>query len=198
MEILNPVQLESTSGLSFTFRPLTAADAAPLGEYFISLSPQTVDLYGPHPFDQETADRLCAEMDPARIVRWIALLPVDGREQVVGYLIQHLGIPDDEMRRYSQAGYELTPAAGCLVAPSIADAYQNRGLGSPMMAHVLKVARRMGFQYALLEGGVFAHNERAVHFYEKHGFQRAGTFVASWAKGRPSYDMIYYLDGERG
>ena len=193
MEIFKPAQLTSVTGVTFKFRPLSATDSAILGEYFMNLSPQTIDLYGPHPFDQDTANQLCAEIDLTRIIRWIAIFTADGREQVVGYLIQHLGIPADEMQRYAQAGRALDPAAGCLVAPSVADAYQNQGLGSPMMAHVLKVARQMGLKYALLEGGVFAHNERAVHYYEKHGFQRAGTFVASWAKGRPSYDMICYL-----
>lgn len=195
MEILDPVRLETSSKQSFTFRPLAAVDAALLGQYFIHLSPQTVDLYGPHPFDQATADRLCAEIDLNRLIRWIAILTIAGREQVVGYLIQQIGIPADEMQRYAQVGYSLDPSAGCLVAPSVADAYQDQGLGSPMMAHVLAVAARMGLNYALLEGGVFAHNERAVHFYEKHGFQRVGTFTAPWAKGRPSFDMICTLNG---
>jgi ribosomal protein S18 acetylase RimI-like enzyme len=44
----------------------------------------------------------------------------------------------------------------------------------------------------LLMGGVYEHNARAVHYYQKVGFKTVGTFVASWAKGRPSYDM--YVD----
>lgn len=193
MEADQPAKLSTAAGMPFVLRPLTADDAPLLGEYFLSLSPQTVDLYGPHPFDQETADRLCAEIDPTRVIRWIALLEEDGREQVVGYLIQQFGIPDEEMRRYAEAGYVLNPSDACLVAPSVADRFQNRGLGSPMMAYVLEWSRRRGLKYALLEGGVFAHNERAVHFYKKHGFRHAGTFVAAWAKGRPSFDMICAL-----
>ena len=46
-------------------RPLVAGDARILGQYFVGLSPETRRRYAPHPFDRETAGRLCAEIDYA-------------------------------------------------------------------------------------------------------------------------------------
>ena len=178
------------SGLQVTFRPLTPADSAALGRYFLGLSETTKAFYGPHPFNQETADRLCAELNPAQEIRFIALLP-DG--SVIGYFILQLNIPEGEQQRYQTHGIALDPQRGCLVAPSVADAYQNQGIGSPMMQHVQQAARRLGKQHMLLMGGVYAHNERARHFYQKNGFQFVGTFTSPGPAQHTSHDMYLTL-----
>jgi len=151
-------------------------------------------VYGPHLFDQPTADRLCAEIDPSQLIRMIAVLREDGDEKVIAYFILQLGVGAHELQRYSSVGIALDPALDCLVAPSVADAYQSQGLGSLLMPHVFAVARRLGRRRVVLMGGVYQANERAVHFYKKMGFQAVGTFASSEHPDRPSYDM--YLDLE--
>lgn len=185
--------LQAPSGLPFNFRPLTAPDHHILGEYFLGLSEQTKALYGPHPFDQATADKLCAEINYADTIRFIATLPAEGQEQVIAYFILMLGLTPGEMERYPKAGIAVDPKLDCLIAPCVADAYQSQGLGSPCMRHMISVARRLGRRYFLLMGGVYAHNERAVHFYQKTGFQMVAPFTPTWAGGRLSYDMYVAL-----
>lgn len=58
------------------------------------------------------------------------------------------------------------------LAISIQRDYCNLGLGSAMLEIAIEQARKNGFEQ--LELGVFADNERAIHLYEKHGFQSYG------------------------
>lgn len=192
-----PLRIATTlwapSGLCFGFRPITAADKAILGKYFLGLSEETKVLYGPHPFDQATADKLCAEINYADTIRFIATFPGEGQEQVIAYFILMLGLTPGEMERYPKAGIAVDPALDCLIAPSVADAYQSQGLGTPCMQHMIGVARRLGRRYFLLMGGVYQHNQRAVHFYQKTGFKLVAPFMPDWPGARPSQDMYIVL-----
>jgi GNAT superfamily N-acetyltransferase len=183
----------TASNLALTFRPVTLADSRLLGEYFLSLSETTRSFYGPHPFDQATADALCARLNAEDTIRLIATIPTVLSEKVIAYFILQLGIPQAEIDRYAQKNIALDPQADCLVAPSVADTYQNKGVGTQLMQHTINIARRLGRKRIVLMGGVFVVNERAVHYYQKLGFQRAGSFIAPWASGRESYDMYLTL-----
>jgi diamine N-acetyltransferase len=185
--------IQAASGLMMTFRPLEPQDAPMLGQYFLSLSEATTSLYGPHPFDQATADSLCATINYADTIRMIATIPAASQEQVIAYFILQLSVSEGELQRYAEAGVTIDAQVDCLIAPSVADAYQSQGLGTPLMLYMFQVARRLGRKHMVLMGGVFAHNARAYHYYQKVGFKYVDTFVASWAKGRPSYDMYVEL-----
>lgn len=183
-------QIKAVDGTQVVFRPITAADAAILGRYFCGLSQDTISRYGPHPFDQSTADKLCAEINYAETIRMIAVEGKGASAQVIAYFIFQPNIPAGELERYAKAGISLDAVKGCLIAPSVADAYQNRGLGTPLMWHMFVVARRLGFAKMVLMGGVYLTNERAVHFYRKNGFRDIGvTFENPPDSGRISYDM---------
>jgi hypothetical protein len=69
------------SGAAATFRPMEAGDAALLGAYFLGLSRATKGFFGPHPFDQATADKLAAPIDYAKSIRMIATIDAHGQEQ---------------------------------------------------------------------------------------------------------------------
>ena len=171
------------SGQRVYFRPLRADQAAALGAYFTGLSQATRGVYGPHPFDQETADGFCAALDSAHTLRMLAWV----EEKIVAYFVVELGVRAGDRRRYEALGLALYDETDCTLAPSVADAYQSQGLGSLMMQHLLGLLPRLGRQRMLLWGGVRADNPRAVHFYTKFGFQRVGDFEAG---GTNNYDMI--------
>jgi len=180
-------------GTAFTIRPTTTQDAKTLGEYFLGLSEQTKSTFGPHPFNQTTADKFCAEINLMDTIRFIGLVPRETQDQVIAYFILQMGIPEYELTRYQQLGITLNPLTDCLVAPSVADAYQNQGVGSITMLYLFDSARSMGRKHILLMGGVYMSNKRAVHFYQKMGFIIAGTFLPSWDEEQPSYDMYKVL-----
>ena len=171
------------SGAEILLRPLAKGDTRALGDYFLALSDASKRVYGPHPFDRDTAAAACAGAGEDGTLRLLALK--DGA--VIGYFILALGVRDGDRRRYDALGIELEEATDCTLAPSVLDAYQNSGLGSQMMAHLKKTAGALGRRRMLLWGGVRHDNPRARHFYEKFGFVEAGQFPAG---GVNNSDMI--------
>ena len=178
-------RVELPSGKALLLRPLKADDAWILGAYFLSLSDETKDFYSPHPFDQGTADRLCAEVNNDQTLRILSIV----KEVVIAYFILTLTIREGDKKRFSNYGIPLNANTDCLVAPSVADNHQSTGIGSLVMAHALDVLRLLGKKRAVLQGGVQQRNERAVHFYRKFGFKTVGTFTTRVE----NYDMIAEL-----
>lgn len=186
------------TGEAITLRPLRSEDAEILGVYFLGLSPTTRSFYGPHRFDQATADDLCASVDSADALRMLACSEVSGATRVIGYFISVMGIKESDTKRFADLGITLDAENDCTLAPSVADDYQNTGLGSLMMVHVLSVLRKCEKRRLLLMGGVQERNARAAHFYVKHGFQKVGEFKTnSTIDGQSvqinNYDMILDL-----
>jgi len=185
-------QITLRDGRQATVRPLEASDVEPLTAYFLSLSPDTRSRYGPHPFDRATAERFCASINNDIVVRFIAVLNDGGPEpEIVGYMILSRELWPDDQKRY---GGRLRQGECACFAPSIADAYQDQGVGTQIARHVLASAREMGIRQVILMGGVFAGNDRARHFYAKLGFREMGDF---WLhiQGQDffSYDMMLEL-----
>ncbi|MBN1873759.1 MAG: GNAT family N-acetyltransferase [Anaerolineae bacterium] len=183
-----PVPGDGRDKTLVTFRPLLARDARRLGQYFLGLSDETRRRYGPHPFDQATADMLCAELNYAQTLRMLATLDLEEAEQVIAYFILVLGVLERDAARYARLAIPLAPDTDCTLAPSVADAFQSRGLGSLMMEHLIRVAVRLGRKRMVLMGGTQATNARAIHFYQKHGFRKVGEFEKP--PGFNNYDMI--------
>lgn len=180
---------ELPSGERLTLRPVRADDGARLGDYFAGVSAETRERYGPHPFDQATADEICATLDPADLLRMIATVRREGEERIVAYVLLKLGVLPSDARRYEERGLPLDPVTDCTLAPSVLDGYQNGGVGSRVMGHLLPIARGLGRRRMVLWGGVQATNERAVHFYRKWGFGKVGEFRTD----RDNWDMILDL-----
>jgi GNAT superfamily N-acetyltransferase len=178
-------------GTPVVLRALTSSDAQTLGDYFLSLWAETKRRYGPHPFDRATAEALCAAVDPSSILRLLGTVQGAGGEQIIAYFILILGIREDDAHRYDKLGIPLNAETDCTLAPSVADAYQSKGLGSLVMQHLLDVARCMGRQRMVLWGGTQATNDRGIHFYHKHGFRTVGEFEEP--PGFNNYDMILDL-----
>jgi len=168
-------------------RPLRRGDVEPLTAYFLGLSPDTRQRYGPHPFDRPTAEALCASADDPQTTRFVATLPGPEGEKIIAYMILSRSIWEEDRRRYGPA---LGDNCACF-APSVADAYQSQGLGAQMAAHVMAAAWAMGLRRVILMGGVQATNERAQRLYVRLGFTRVGEF---WTQqGEHSilnYDMV--------
>ncbi len=216
--------ITTRSGLELTFRPIQKTDAAMLGRYFLGLSEELKALYAPHPFDQATADQLCAAVE-TDFIRMVGVLlgaqkqeastssaRLDDQEQgastssarlegegrgegeIIAYFILQLSTPPHEIELYANVGVAITAEDTCRVAPSVTDAYQNQGVGSPLMQHIAWIARQLGRKNMVLMEGVYGHNARARHYYQKTGFREVGTFTPTWSAGRPCFDMIMMLD----
>ena len=96
---------------------------------------------------------------------------------------------DADVQRYAARGMPLDDATDATIAPVVADAHQNSGLGSLVMLHLMPWLRRFGKRRLVLLGGVRQHNARAIRFYQKWGFRPVGTFTTS----APNIDMVAEL-----
>jgi len=160
------------SGETFTFRPLLPDDTKQLAEFLTRLAPQTRAFSTFPGYDLETAQEMCAAIaryDKLRLVATTA-------ERIVALFELSFDLTADDIARYHSYHIPLDEATDCRFGPTVADAYQNRGLGSLLLPHVFDLARRFGQCRMILWGGVMAHNHRAIHYYQKHGFQIAGQF----------------------
>lgn len=175
--------LTARDGARFVLRLLRPEDVELLAEYFLSLSDCTKVLYGPHPFDRETAEKLCAEREPD-ILRLVTVQEVAEKQRFASYFILFLKRPRDAAR-CNGAEAEGTVS----LAPSVRDELQSSGLGSLVMPEVLSLARRLGMRWMVLSGGVQARNLRGIHFYEKWGFRKIGEFPSQIM----NYDMVREL-----
>jgi GNAT superfamily N-acetyltransferase len=183
------------NGERVLFRPLQKDDALRLGRYFAGLSQDTVGRFGPHEFTYAKAQELCDQIGQETIIRLIVLTGADPEEseqaEVIGYFLLECTVGESDQDRYVRYGIALDPATACKFAPSVADRYQDSGLGSIVFAKIADLARSLGFQRMILMGGVYITNDRAIRYYEKNGFRKMGRFQEETSK--ESFDMIVSL-----
>jgi diamine N-acetyltransferase len=184
----NPTLLKSlitlSSGETLILRPLMQSDIEALTAFLEQLSAETRRLSTFPSYDRETAQSVCdaiARYDKLRLV-------VDAGGRIVGLIEFSIDVPSDDLDRYEGYGVALDPMTARRFGPTLADDYQNRGLGSIVFPHVATIASRFGKPRIILWGGVLADNTRAIHYYTKCGFRVGGEFVNS--DGITCLDML--------
>ncbi len=160
------------SGEKLTFRPLQPDDATQLVTFLADLSPQTRAFSTFPSYDLVMAQELCAAIARYDKLRLVAT----AGECIVALFELSFDLTDNDVTRYYSYDIPLNAATDCRFGPTIADAYQNRGLGSRLLPLVFDLARRFGRCRVILWGGVMAHNHWAIHYYLKHGFEMIGEF----------------------
>ena len=167
------------AGEPVTFRVLQQGDGPLFGRYLEGLSEATRQCFSPHAFTMETAQGLCDAIDYTDTLRLIGTAGEGAQERMIAYFILTLGARESEIKRFSNYSIALDPDTDCRFAPSMADAYQNRGLGTVLAERVLAVAGRLSYTRVVLQGGTQKANLRGIHFYEKLGFRKVGAFTTS-------------------
>jgi diamine N-acetyltransferase len=169
----------------FSFRPLQAADGTNLLEYLEALSPQTRNRFGPHAYTHEAIQHFYHPYEPH-----LAFVASPMHEQkIVAYFIIRKGVLMHDMPRLQSYGLTLNHQTDFTFAPSVADAYQGTGLGTPLLQYVLREIKAMGAKRLILWGGVQSNNHQAIRFYNKNGFEILGQFeYQGW-----NTDMILHL-----
>jgi GNAT superfamily N-acetyltransferase len=174
------------SGEAILFRPLLSADVDRLASFLEGLSPQTRRFWIHASYDRNTARELCDAIARYDKLRLVAVK--DGT--IIALFEFSMDLVESDIERFHRYGIRLDPATDCRFGPCVADAYQGSGLAPRLFAPTTEIARRFGQRRLILWGGVFAENQRALRYYEKLGFQRAGEFVK---EAGLCYDMIYEL-----
>jgi len=178
-------------GEAMTFRVLREDDGVLFGRYLAGLSPATRSCFSPHKFTMATAAHLCATTDPSRRVRIAVTRQQDTRQEMIAYYILTLSVPESTARRFEGYGIALDGAQDCQFAPSVADSYQNGGLGTVIGGRVIELARRLQRRLMVLQGGTQLANVRGIHYYGKLGFCKVGEFTTQVG----NQDMVLALRG---
>lgn len=179
----------SHGGRTLALRLLTREDAEAFGAYLEGLSEETASLFGPHRLDADTARELCSKLDPSQTMRF-GLFEPDGT--MIAYFLLFPLVRDSTIQRYAAAGIELSSKTDCTFAPSVADAWQSKGLATAAMPAITGIARDLGFKRMVLSGGTQDRNKRGIAFYRKHGFRVVNDFITEPAgRGKiVNHDMI--------
>lgn len=170
-------------GSTIKFRLLQQEDAELLYNYLNTLSAESRSRFGPHGFNRETVYNICNNLDADNTQRFIAL----NGENIIAYMLLKKGMIPEDAQRYARYNIFFNEHTTVTYAPSVADEFQNSGLGSKMFSIILEKLKQQGYQKIVLWGGVQATNARAVHFYEKHGFAHVANF---WHDNKDNIDMV--------
>lgn len=158
------------------------SDAEALTMYFDGLSDETKNRFGPHPFDIDTVAAICNHA----YRNYQAFVCTDDAT-IAAYTVVAKGYIEADRKRYEGYDFYIDDRHDCTLAPSVADAYQSKGLGSKLYVFVEEALRKQGVRKIVLWGGVQLLNDRAVRFYQKHRFRTLGQFHHD---GMENLDMV--------
>jgi putative acetyltransferase len=143
------------SGRHVLLRPELSTDTEMLWEMFSTLSKASLDNLV-EPFTRERVEGWTSNIDYDKALPILALVKEENRRRVIGSasLVFHL---TEANRHKAELGI------------TVHDDYQNLGLGTIMVNHLLDIARKKGLMKVYLL--VKTTNSRAIHVYEKCGFK---------------------------
>ncbi len=186
-------RLWMATGEQIILRPLIPSDVEMLARFLAGLSAESRRLSTFSGYDRATALEMCHAIARFDKLRLAVVALGEGEESIVGLMEFSFDLTGGDILRYAKTDYPLDPATDCRFGPTLADGWQNRGLGSRLLPAIWEIARRFGRSRVILWGGVLADNRRAIRFYEKNGFRHVGRFVNG--DGQECCDMILSLDG---
>lgn len=182
---------QTATGEQLILRPLNPGDVEKLTRFLAGLSAESRRLSTFSGYGRATAQELCdaiARYDKLRL----AVVEASAPEQpIVGLMEFSFDLTGGDISRYANTNYPLNPATDCRFGPTLADHWQNRGIGSLLLPPLWGIVRGFGRSRVILWGGVLADNRRAIRFYEKNGFRHVGNFVNG--DGQACCDMILVL-----
>ena len=171
MSVEPTFSLHARDGGRLGVRPLDAGDAVALRRFNAGLSAATRSLFLPHAYDEIT---LARHIERSRRGRDRAYLAFDEDGAVAGYAF---------LWEFDQS----VPLLGV----GLADSWQGRGLGEPLMQRLIDDARTAGC--AGIELTTLPTNERAFRLYRRVGFESIGEVKNVAGDGRVVRELRMFL-----
>ena len=144
--------------MKVNFRPEQSGDTEMLWKMFSTLSEKSLSNMVP-PFTRERIERWTSNIDYDKVLAIVAVIEEKNEQRIVG---------SASLRFYEQETYRHKGGLGITVH----DDYQNMGIGSAMLKHLLDIAKMKKLTKVSLN--VDADNDRAIHIYKKAGFEIEG------------------------
>jgi putative acetyltransferase len=168
------------NGVRVLLRPELATDIEMLWEMFSTLSKASLENLV-LPFTRERIEGWTSNIDYDKVLPILALIKEGKRQRIVG---------SESLHFRSAAVLKHKAELGIAVH----DDYQNMGLGTAMINHLLEIARKKELKKVYLL--VNTENARAIHVYEKFGFKtEARLRMERYQNGRfgDEYRMAIFL-----
>ena len=147
-----------------TLRPSKKTDLDPLWTMFNTLSKETLQ-YLPDPITRERVESWFKEIDYNTALPILSII----KENTGTRVISSASLTFQKGIYSHKARFGIT----------IHDDYQNRGLGHILTGYMIEVAKERGIKK--VELSAVAHNQRAIHLYDKFGFKQEGyTKMDHW------------------
>ncbi|MCK4933402.1 GNAT family N-acetyltransferase [Candidatus Bathyarchaeota archaeon] len=143
------------NGLQVSLRPELSADTDMLWEMFSTLSDESLSNLV-LPFSRERIESWTGNIDYDKNLPILALISEYGRQRIIGTASLSFG-QSESLKHKAELGV------------TVHDDFQNLGLGIILVDHLLDIAQRMGLKKVYLL--VNTDNARAIHVYDKCGFQ---------------------------
>lgn len=167
-------------------RRLDSNDFEKLALYLEELSTTTKTRFGPHSFNLEGINRFYRNEN-----KYMGYIATDTEtNDIVAYSIIKYGCLQHDVFRLQSYGLIVDDSTDFSFAPSVADAWQNFGIGQALLHFIITDIKWLGVKRMLLWGGVQADNTNAIHYYEKNNFKKLGIFKY---KGY-NYDMALNIE----
>lgn len=158
--------------INIVCRRLTVNDFENLSKYLDQLSSESRKRFGPHAFDINTIIAVYTKSDSH-----IGYITVEEKSsKIIAYAIILKGYLEHDNQRLQSYGIIPEHLTDCTYAPSVADDWQGRGVGTELFKFILGDLQKTSFRRIILWGGVQTGNERAVRFYKNNGFTILGEF----------------------
>ncbi len=168
------------NGQQIFLRPELSTDTEMLWEMFSTLSEATLNNLV-LPFTRDRIENWTSNIDYERNLPILALVTEEGKQRIIGSASLSFN-QTEALKHKAELGI------------TVHDEYQNMGLGTVMVNHLIDIARKKRLKKVFLLVNV--DNGRAIRVYEKCGFQIEATLKKEhYHKGqfRDDYRMALFL-----
>jgi L-amino acid N-acyltransferase YncA len=168
------------NGKKVTFRPKQSGDTEMLWAMFSTLSEESLSNLVP-PFTWERIEGWTSNINYDEVLAIVAVVEEKNEQRIVGIA---------SLKFNPQAVFKHKAEQGITVH----DNYQNMGIGTALLNHLLDIARMKKLRKVCLL--VNTDNDKAVHMYKKAGFEIEGKLCQEiYFKGKygDAYRMAIFL-----
>ncbi len=168
------------NGKRVNFRPEKPSDTEMLWSMFSTLSEESLSNLIP-PFTRERIESWTNNIDYDKVLPIVAVTKEKNNQRIIGSASLQFN-PQEVFKHKAELGL------------TVHDNYQNMGIGTALLNHMLAIARTKKLRKVYLI--VNTDNERAIHLYKKAGFEIEGKLSKEiYLKGKygDEYRMAIFL-----
>jgi putative acetyltransferase len=173
-------EFTTKNGKKIVFRPEHSGDTEMLWKMFSTISEKSASNLLP-PFTRERVEGWTSNINYNEVLAIVAFVEEKNEQRIIG---------SASLKFNSQEALKHKAELGLTVH----DDYQNIGIGTALLKHVIDIARMKKLSKIFLL--VSTDNERAIHMYKKAGFEIEGKLCKeSYVndKYRNEYRMAFFI-----